>query len=245
MSEVLRHLSKLECKQTFDYDIEMNFIQPNSSELSDDLFLFGVYLETPVMCENYYFRGKVVSTYESGVLELVEREANANLDEYKEIVDQVWRLSDPTNSSDKAKTKEGAKRIKAEFKEVMMKVAIDQMITLPQLRRLTTQQYQMFVAFCNCKFSLSLPIDAGAGYEQVLQQVNQNIQDVVQRAANLRKNEEFLKKKWKEFLKFLKALAKQESPLAGKPGSPSLFQQGTRLTPHVRRVPPTTGARED
>ena len=169
------------------------------------------------MCENYYFRGKAVSTYESGVLEMVEREANANLEEYKEIVDQVWRLSDPTNSPDIAKTKEDAKRIKAEFKEVMMKVAIDQKITLSQLRRLTTQQYQMFVAFCNCKFSLTLQIDAGAGYEQVLQQVNQNIEDVVQRAVNLRKNEEFLKKKWKEFLKFLKALAKQQG---GKPVHP-------------------------
>lgn len=104
------------------------------------------------------------------------------------------------------------------FRYILLRFSLDIELRLQDLQRLTPQETHMLVAFFNVKFGISeshVPdrLFQDDSKERILSVVNRHIKKVWARTQNFKKNEEFLKKKWKEFLKFVKSIYKDECGL--------------------------------
>lgn len=100
------------------------------------------------------------------------------------------------------------------FRYILIRFSLDIDLRLQDLVRLDQQELHMLVAFFNVKFGISDSQDRlfpNDSHETILKIANKYINKVLQRTQNFKKNEEFLKKKWKEFLKFVKVVFKDES----------------------------------
>lgn len=101
------------------------------------------------------------------------------------------------------------------FRYVLIRFSLDIELRLQDLNRLNSQEIHMLVAFFNVKFGISEPHGPDRLFQQdpkerILSIANKYIKKVWVRTQNFKKNEEFLKKKWKEFLKFVKSIYKDE-----------------------------------
>lgn len=101
------------------------------------------------------------------------------------------------------------------FRYVLIRFSLDIELRLQDLTRLNPQEIHMLVAFFNVKFGISEPHGPDRLFqhdpkERILSVANKHIKKVWSRTQNFKKNEEFLKKKWKEFLKFVKSIYKDE-----------------------------------
>lgn len=126
------------------------------------------------------------------------------------------------------------------FRYVLIRFSLDIELRLQDLTRLNSQEIHMLVAFFNVKFGISEPHGPDRLFQQdpkerILTIANKHIKKVWARTQNFKKNEEFLKKKWKEFLKFVKSIYKDEcgAILAGSKGILSGYLDSNK--PQVNR----------
>lgn len=126
------------------------------------------------------------------------------------------------------------------FRYVLIRFSLDIELRLQDLTRLNSQEIHMLVAFFNVKFGISEPHGPDRLFQQdpkerILTIANKHIKKVWARTQNFKKNEEFLKKKWKEFLKFVKSIYKDEcgAILAGAKGILSDYPDSNK--PQVNR----------
>lgn len=125
------------------------------------------------------------------------------------------------------------------FRYVLIRFSLDKDLRLEDLSRLDNQELHMLVAFFNVKFGISDTADRlfpNDPVERILTIANKYINRVLHRTQNFKKNEEFLKKKWKEFLKFVKAVFKDESGTGNLASKGKIVDYKDANKPHVNRL---------
>jgi hypothetical protein len=125
------------------------------------------------------------------------------------------------------------------FRYILIKFSLDIELKTQDLVRLNPYETHMLVAFFNVKFGISDTADRlfqNDTMDRILSIANKFINRVYQRTQNFKKNEEFLKKKWKEFLKFVKNVFKDEcgSAPANSKGTILLDQDSNK--PQLNRL---------
>lgn len=174
--------------------------------------LAAIYSKQPVRSLYYFYHGVKILTHENNILQLMAKY------DYKDLAEREKEISyvhlQFTVAQLEGKTSElAAVRDRPRFKYILLKVGLDDKITKEDLEALGEQEYKMMIAFFNVKFSiLDKPdkLNLNDPVEHVVKVANAHIQGVLVRANNFKKNEEFLKKKWKEFLKFCRFKVKEQ-----------------------------------
>jgi len=178
--------------------------------------LSKIYAKNPVKSLHYCYHGKDIMTHEKIILQLMNKYEYADPEEKAKKISFIHKqytvlLDEAKNNSDLSIIKE-----RPRFKYTLIKVGLDDKLTKEDLEHLCPQEYRMMVAFFNVKFAiLDKPdrLNLDDQIEHVIKVANAHIEGVLPRANNFKKNEEFLKKKWKEFLKFCRFKVKEECNL--------------------------------
>lgn len=179
----------------------------------------------PVASRHYLYRGRQVHSYSEGVYGLIlesikreNREREGGREERdgwllkggQEIGGGIGEKGGIEKRDEGEGVSESAKR--EGFKYAFMKVGLDQEILLEDIERLDENECKMFISFCNVKFGIhetQSRLSFLDERQKLISNINRYINDVLQRANNFKKNEEFLKKKWKEFLKYCRLRVSQ------------------------------------
>lgn len=178
--------------------------------------LADVYKHNPVCSQRYYYLNTPAHLHDKAVIGMIKRLDYKYQDEKVKDIQLVLRqfnVEENEKPSLLARQLEVSTRPK--FKYVLIKVGLDNKLEKKDLEALNPQELHMMVAFFNVKFCILnkedklIPSDT---MERIMRIANRHISNVLQRAHNFKKNEEFLKKKWKEFLKFCKLKIKQVQP---------------------------------
>lgn len=178
--------------------------------------LADVYKHNPVCSQRYYYLNTPAHLHDKAVIGMIKRLDYKYQDEKVKDIQLVLRQF---NVEEKEKPSLLARQLEVstrpKFKYVLIKVGLDNKIEKKDLEALNPQELHMMVAFFNVKFCILnkedklMPSDT---MERIMRIANRHISNVLQRAHNFKKNEEFLKKKWKEFLKFCKLKIKESQP---------------------------------
>lgn len=174
--------------------------------------LAAIYSKNPVKSLYYFYHGLKILTHENIILQLMNKYEYTDKAEREKEVNYVTRQYSVIE--DEGKNSElSIITSRPRFKYVLLKVGLDDKLNKADLEPLNDHEYKMMVAFFNVKFSiLDKPdkLNLDDPIEHVIKVANAHIEGVLVRANNFKKNEEFLKKKWKEFLKFCRFKVKEE-----------------------------------
>lgn len=106
--------------------------------------------------------------------------------------------------------------------QIFYNIANDKTIDIEDLEKVKEENendLKLLTAFCNAKFSIErteCEIKQETSLEKLKDGINMHIRDVLGRATNLKRNEEFIKKKWKEFFKICFLRVKHLKPMKNK-----------------------------
>lgn len=174
--------------------------------------LSAIYTKNPVRSLYYFYHGTKILTHENIILQLMSRYEYLDKAEKEKEINYVTKQY--SVKEDEGKNSDlSIITSRPRFKYILLKVGLDDKLTKEDMEHLSDQEYKMMVAFFNVKFSiLDKPdkLNLDDPIEHVVKVANAHIQGVLVRANNFKKNEEFLKKKWKEFLKFCRFKVKEE-----------------------------------
>jgi len=201
---------------------------------------YGYALQTvfaclPVSAKTYSFRGTQVHKFDAPVSEMVEShvlsqahskdialvikhfsvaEGEMSTEGRKLSPDKVGHSAEGSANYDMS---DGNVGCSPKFKYLLIKVGLDDNLHSTDFEDLTQHEIHMLVAFFNVKFGIldrSDKLHEKDPIDKIVLTANRHLQNVMQRTMNFKKNEEFLKKKWKEFLKFCKYKVREQWDLA-------------------------------
>ena len=182
--------------------------------------LSKIYERSPVKALCYFYHGSLILSHEKIILQLINRYEYTSNEEKEKEISFIHKQYTVAQLEEKNNSELSIITSRPRFKYTLIKVGLDDKLTREDLESLSPQEYKMMVAFFNVKFSiLDKPdkLNLDDPIEHVIKVANAHIQGVLARANNFKKNEEFLKKKWKEFLKFCRFKVKEQYNLKRKP----------------------------
>lgn len=182
--------------------------------------LAKIYKVNPVGAPYFYYREYPVHFHDEAVLSMLKRygyEDRATKQKNVALILNQFKIEANEHSSIMGYSKKTGYR--PNFKYILIKVGLDNKLVEKDLEKLDANELHMLVAFFNVKFCILTKDDKlspADSLDRILVVANRHISNVLQRAHNFKKNEEFLKKKWKEFLKFCKLKIKEENPVKSR-----------------------------
>ena len=175
--------------------------------------LAAIYEHHPVSSQTYSYRGKSIMHHDKTVTDMIckleytpaekLRETNLIQRQYSVIVDEEKSRPDLLGIASRPR-----------FKYILVKVGLDDRLTVQDFTNLTKKELHMLIAFFNAKFCIADKpgkLNIGDSSDHIVDVANFHIEGVLSRANKFKKNEEFLKKKWKQFLKFCRFKIKADS----------------------------------
>lgn len=203
---------------TFDYQITC---QPFSAGADGSLrvnytdALAEIYAQNPVGSRYYNYKGAPVHLHDKSIMDMLTKFDYTNLLEKSKDIAMIHdQYAVKTNEHASLMINNSVANSRTRFKYVLVKIGLDCALAIEDLMTLEHNELHMLISFFNVKFCLLQKDDKlkpTDPVERILKVANKQIENVLQRAYNFKKNEEFLKKKWKEFLKFCKYKVKEES----------------------------------
>lgn len=203
---------------TFDYQIRCPPFDAGtdcSLKVNYTDSLAEIYTQNPVGSRYYNYKGAPVHMHDKSVMDMLTKFDYTELGEKAKDVALIHgQYTVQSNEHARLIINNSIANSRTRFKYILVKIGLDCALTMEDLMTLEHNEMHMLISFFNVKFCLLQKEDKlkpTDPVERVLKVANKQIENVLQRAYNFKKNEEFLKKKWKEFLKFCKYKIKEES----------------------------------
>lgn len=192
----------------FKADILGNLQVKYESQLAE------IYKHNPVVSHQYFYRDTSVHIHDRSVMSMLAKfDYSDKLEKGRDVKLVLKQFNIESNEhSSLLSPNQRESFSRPNFKYILVKVGLDNKLVRDDLIPLNPQELHMMVAFFNVKFCILTKEDklsTSDSLDRILEIANKHIANVLQRAYNFKKNEEFLKKKWKEFLKFCKLKMKE------------------------------------